>query len=80
LQQTDFDEVKVAFETLPGVKSAILADSGNGAIHVDVSCRDGADIRPELYQVIKERDWVLLEFHMQTRSLETIFRELTREN
>ena len=80
LQQTDFEEVKKVFESLPGVKSAIFGESGNGAIHLSVSCQGEGDMRPKLYKAIKERDWVLLEFHRQTRSLETIFRELTREN
>jgi hypothetical protein len=34
----------------------------------------------EIYQKIKQTDWVVLEFHQKTQTLETIFRELTMES
>ena len=37
-------------------------------------------LRKDLYLKVKETDWILLEFQEAARSLETIFRELTREN
>jgi hypothetical protein len=33
-----------------------------------------------VYRKIKHTDWTLLEFHQETKTLENIFRELTREN
>jgi ABC-2 type transport system ATP-binding protein len=38
------------------------------------------DLRETVYDAIKQTDWVLMEFRQETRSLENIFRELTKEN
>lgn len=51
----------------------------DGMVHLQVTC-GGADLRDRIYQAIKETDWVLLEFRQETKTLETIFRELTKEN
>lgn len=79
LQDGDFETVKTAFEALPEVDETVLTNTRNGTLDFYLSCRNERDLRPEIYRIIKENDWVLLEFHMQTRTLETIFRELTRE-
>ncbi len=41
---------------------------------------DGANVPAAVYRHVRETDWTLLELHRETRDLETIFRELTREN
>jgi ABC-2 type transport system ATP-binding protein len=38
------------------------------------------DVREDIYRKIKETDWVLVELHQETQTLEHIFRDLTREN
>jgi hypothetical protein len=38
------------------------------------------DLRPEIYNTIKQTDWILLDFHQETQTLESIFRELTIES
>jgi ABC-2 type transport system ATP-binding protein len=47
---------------------------------VNVYSKDNNDPRADLYQAIKATDWVLMDFHQETKTLESIFRELTREN
>ncbi len=76
----DFENVKSVLQAVSGVEEATLTDAENGTIDFYLSCKSDKDIRPEVYKVIKENDWVLLEFHKQTRTLEAIFRELTRES
>jgi ABC-2 type transport system ATP-binding protein len=39
----------------------------------------GEDIRPQIYRLVKSTDWVLLDFHQESQTLETIFRQLTKE-
>jgi ABC-2 type transport system ATP-binding protein len=79
LQHSDFDQVKTIFEDVQGVAEAVLKNAANGTIDFYLSCRNEEDMRPALYQIIRKADWGLLEFHMQTRTLEAIFRDLTKE-
>lgn len=80
LQENDFEKVKKALEALSGLDDTTLTRSENGIMDFYVTCNNEKDMRPEIYQVIKENDWTLLEFQMQTRTLEAIFRELTKES
>ena len=49
-------------------------------LEIRLTYQSTGDLRPDVYQTIKETDWVLLDFHQETQSLENIFRELTKEN
>jgi ABC-2 type transport system ATP-binding protein len=80
LAMADFDRVRAAFAAVPGVQDTILTGVGDGVMDVALSCADGGDLRPLVYGVIRRSDWPLLEFHREARSLEHIFRELTKEN
>lgn len=52
----------------------------NDTINLRLICAGTEDLRPAIYQAIKETDWILVEFQQKSKDLETIFRELTREN
>ncbi|MEW6088068.1 MAG: ATP-binding cassette domain-containing protein [bacterium] len=80
IQNSDFKTVKKIFEDIPGVTGVSLLNDKNDAVDFYLSCKSDKDIRPEIYYVIKGNNWVLLDYHMQTRTLETIFRELTKGN
>ena len=43
-------------------------------------CDTNEDPRRGVYEKIKTTDWALLDFHQETKTLEHIFRELTKEN
>ncbi len=75
----DFAAVQQTLGRVAGVAAVEKAESGDGLLAVNVSCRTGEDIRDRIYAAIKQQDWLLLEFHQQSRSLENIFRELTKE-
>jgi ABC-2 type transport system ATP-binding protein len=81
LQQADPDAVRSIFEGVEGVQS-VTATNGDdpSVLRITVTSRTHEDLRPALYAAIKSTDWILLEFNRETKTLETIFRELTREN
>lgn len=76
------DEVMAKFNSLDGVLKVTQAGSPepNGVVSLQLTCGGKNDPRAGIYQAIKETDWVLLEFRQESKSLETIFRELTKEN
>jgi ABC-2 type transport system ATP-binding protein len=51
-----------------------------GVTRVSVICAAADDIRADLYAAIKSTDWVLVELTRESQNLESIFRQLTREN
>jgi ABC-2 type transport system ATP-binding protein len=51
----------------------------NGSVSVRLVCKSDVDLREKIYRAIKETSWIILEFYQETRTLENIFRELTRE-
>ncbi len=76
-------DVETVLKSVDGVR-AVEVDSrpssgGSDLLHVRLTCDSSSDPRAAIYNRIKQTDWVLLEFSSQTRSLEHIFRKLTRE-
>ena len=80
LQNTDFKSVKNELSSLEGIGDIAPGNDEQGVLDVKLTCKASADIRGEIYRRIKQTDWILLEFHQETGSLENIFRRLTREN
>jgi ABC-2 type transport system ATP-binding protein len=76
----DFTVVRGVLSQVPGVAAVEKTESNEGILAVSVTCKTGEDIRGRIYAAIKRQDWLLLEFYQQSRSLENIFRELTKEN
>jgi len=79
LHNADIRSVKRELYAIQGIEEIELLDEQADTLEVRIACRRPEDLRAEIYQRIKETDWVLLEFHQETRSLETIFRSLTKE-
>lgn len=81
----DIDQVKTQLGGIAGVSDVaeIARNKGDNArdvLELNLTCQSTGDIRGDIYQKIKETDWILLELYQETRSLENIFRELTTEN
>jgi gliding motility-associated transport system ATP-binding protein len=77
----DSADIDERLKAVPGVQKVEPVTTDNTATaRVNVICEGDGDPRPALYAAIKATDWVLLEFHQETKTLETIFRELTRES
>ena len=49
------------------------------AASVEIRSSAGADIRPQVYEKIKETDWILIQMTREAQALEKVFRELTRK-
>jgi ABC-2 type transport system ATP-binding protein len=70
-----------ALGTLAGVSAVTPIDTDDaGTRRFKLDAEDGSAVPAAVYRRIKETDWTLLELHRETHDLETIFRELTREN
>ncbi len=52
----------------------------DGRLNIRLTGKADADLMKHLYETVKTTDWVLVEFYKETKTLETIFRELTKEN
>ncbi len=81
LTNADFAEVKEKMEAINGVQTVDRMNSENGnLLAIRLTCKPDTDLRETVYGQIKQTNWMLMEFRQETRTLETIFRELTREN
>ena len=79
LQNADFETVQKSFADIKGIENVSRLSETDGTLNVRLSYQSTDDLRPDVYRKIKKTDWVLLDFHQETRSLENIFRELTKE-
>jgi ABC-2 type transport system ATP-binding protein len=81
LDNADFDAVRRQLETVEGIiRIEKLAPPDAIFLDIKISVQSDADIRKNIYQIIRQADWLLLEFRQETQTLEHIFRELTLEN
>ena len=80
LQNANFKSVETNLSKLDGVESVVRMAETDSELEIRLTYQSTSDLRPDVYQTIKETDWVLLDFHQETQSLENIFRELTKEN
>jgi len=80
LGNTDFDAVQNVLKVVQGIRKIDKIETEQDQIHLKIHCDAGSDLRPEIYAKIKASDWLLLEFQLETQTLENIFRNLTQEN
>ncbi len=65
------------FESLPDIDSVQLYSKKDSLYKFYVNFSKDIDIRPDLYNFIKSKEWTLFEMRAEQRSLEDIFRQLT---
>jgi ABC-2 type transport system ATP-binding protein len=70
-------DAAVLLARIPGV-AGVQTQRSDGELRLRLAC-GGEDIRERVYRAIREKDWVLLEFSREAKSLEKIFSELTKE-
>jgi len=80
LQHADFQSVEKELATLSNIEKITRIEESDHHLQVQLSCQASKDLRAAVYNKIKHTDWVLLDFHQETQTLETIFRKLTKEN
>jgi len=74
---SDRKDVEKMLKEIDGITEYSMEEN-SGNLEISISC--SKDIRAELYSRIKTTDWILLELKQEKKSLEHIFRELTKEN
>ena len=80
LQNADFKTVETNLSKLDGVESVTRITETDSELDVRLTCQPAGDLRPDVYRIIKDTDWILLDFHQETQTLENIFRKLTKES
>ena len=80
LQNASFKSVETVLSAIDGIVGVTRVEETNNQLDVRLGCSPSIDPRAAIYENIKQTDWVLLDFHQKTQTLETIFRELTRES
>ncbi len=80
LQQADFKSVDTLLSPIDGITGIQRIEESDGELEIKIDCRSAVDPRAAIYQKIKQTDWVVLDFHQESQTLETIFRELTLES
>jgi ABC-2 type transport system ATP-binding protein len=79
LRKADAASVQAKLGDLAGITRISSSDEG-GLLRVKLSCRSSEDLRAQVYERIKETDWILIEFYQESQSLESIFQKLTLES
>ena len=80
LKNADFKTVEKELGALDAIEGIVLAGEEGDILHVRLKCSSSHDPREEVYMKIKQKSWILLEFQREVKSLENVFREITREN
>ena len=80
LKNTDFKTVERELSVLDAIEDVVLNSEEGDILHLKLKCNSSHDPREEVYMKIKKTSWILLEFQRKIKSLENIFRDITREN
>jgi ABC-2 type transport system ATP-binding protein len=80
LQNTDFGSVEKELGSIEGIVGIAVVGDDEGAVNVTLTCKSSSDLRPDIYRKVKQTDWILIELHQETKALENVFRELTKES
>jgi len=76
-----FETVDEKMKSIQGVKDVQRKPSDSeDVLNIAVTCSNDIDLREDVYNVIKNNPWIILEFYQESTSLENIFRNLTMEN
>lgn len=79
LKNALLNDVEDRFKSITGITDITQMDKDDDIIHIQIACNSSIDLREEVYMIIKESDWILLELHQEAQTLERVFRELTME-
>jgi ABC-2 type transport system ATP-binding protein len=71
-------EVQEALARLPGAGNVIEMPTDDQAHHFQFMGASGSDIRPELFALIVQKGWLLLEMRRDAQTLEDVFKVLTK--
>ncbi len=63
---------------VPGVHSAVLEAESDGMATWRLGIDSATDIGADVYRTVRDRDWTLTELRRDDKTLEQVFRELTK--
>jgi ABC-2 type transport system ATP-binding protein len=70
-------EVKDALEGIDGVKKVGELPTDERAHMYELVSEQEVDLRPEVFKLVVDKGWVMLELHRDSQTLEDVFRSLT---
>jgi ABC-2 type transport system ATP-binding protein len=70
-------EIESALRSIKGISKVHELPTDDKAHAYELAADQEADIRPELFQMVVQKGWVLLELHRDAQTLEDVFRHLT---
>lgn len=73
-------EAEALLSPLTGVARVDTSGNGSNRCELSVTFQQGHDARETIYNTLKKTDWILMNFALESNTLETIFRNLTKEN
>lgn len=76
LEHTNPVKIRKVFDKLEGVSKIKIEETKE---QLKVIMTTTSDLRAEIYRLIKKEDWILLEMVQERKSLEHIFKELTKD-
>ena len=74
------DELQTCWEEMGEVEFYDLVPLTNGFIRCALTPRDGIDLRPHIFGLVRERGWILQELTRSRHSLEDIYLRVTRRD
>jgi ABC-2 type transport system ATP-binding protein len=70
-------EIEATLRGVPGVKTVSIVPAEDNSTTYELTTERSVDLRPELFRLIVDKGWTLLELHRDTQKLEDVFRDLT---
>ena len=70
-------DVMSAIEKIKGISKVLELPTDESAHTFEIASDVDADLRPDLFRLMVDKGWVLLELHRDTQTLEDVFRQLT---
>jgi ABC-2 type transport system ATP-binding protein len=80
LKNADIASVQEKLGDVTGITRVLPLEGDSELLRVKIACRSREDLRAQVYERIKQTDWILIEFYQETQSLENIFQKLTLES
>ncbi len=74
----DFETLKHSLSTLNGVLNVTSGTALQGGTSCVIKSKEEDDLSSGVFDLIKSKNWQLLTFHQEAKSLEHIFHELTQ--
>jgi ABC-2 type transport system ATP-binding protein len=75
-----FGDVQSAFERIDGVRKVRELPTDESAHKIEVAGPQNADLRAEIFRLVVQKGWTLLELRRDAQSLDAVFRDLTKSD